>query len=137
MPGSELGGTEGALCLYCFGSGKGAVASLLKVPRLLALPEFQKSLSRGRGGKGAGGAEDGRRGCAITVLEGGQSANPVRHCELLPQAAARERLLTHLQTDPKAIPTFLSFLFKVQKALCCPRERIFGQAVECKEKGGS
>lgn len=39
---------------------------------------------------------------------------------------------------PRIVPTifFLSF-FKVQKALCCPRERIFGQAVQCKVKGGS
>lgn len=50
--------------------------------------------------------------------------------QLLPQ-----HLLTH--PDPREIPTFLSFFFffKVQKALCCPRERIFGQAVE--RKGGS
>lgn len=60
--------------------------------------------------------------------------------KLLPQAAATEHLLTHLNIDPKEIPTFLSiffFFFKVQKALCCPRERIFGQAVQCKVRGGS
>lgn len=78
------------------------------------------------------------QGCAITVfLEGGQSAN--RHQSLI---SSRHRLLllsvsshTSILTEKKLRPFF--FFFKVQKALCCPRERIFGQAVQCKVKGGS
>lgn len=136
-----LDGKEGPLCLYCFGSGEGA---LLGAPGLLALPcrasgeEPETELQeRGQGGVGLEDEAAGQ-GCAITVLpEGEQSANESITSKLLPQAAAIEHLLTHFNIDPKEIPTFLLFFFKVQKALCCPRERIFGQAVQCKEKGGS
>lgn len=61
--------------------------------------------------------------------------------ELVGIDIAHRPLLTstssHGNIDPKQDSTFFYFFFKVQKALCYPRERIFGQAVLCKGKEGS
>lgn len=143
------------LCLYCFGSGKGACSvspwggSHFRplVPGLLPLPhrasgggEPEAGLQE-RGREGTGWGQDGgTRLCYRLPFGWGAECKPASIVyQLLPQAAATEHLLTHLNIDPKEIPTFRSifFFFKVQKALCCPRERIFGQAVQCKVRGGS
>lgn len=138
-----LGGKEGAPLPLLLWKWQGC-SWRLSSRCLGSLPspiEFQKSLRlgcrKGPGRDGAGG-RGGGQGCAITVLlEGEQSANP--HL-LLISSCHRLLLLSissHISilTQKKFRPFFL--FFKVQKALCCPRERIFGQAVQCKEKGGS
>lgn len=126
------------------------LASLLRMSGLLLATSCGTSGGGGepetglqeRGQGGRDGSEDTEvgQGCAITVLpEGEQSAN--RRLSLL---SSCHRLLllsisshTSTLTQKKFRPFFLFFFFKVQKALCCPRERIFGQAVQCKVKGGS
>lgn len=61
---------------------------------------------------GAGGREGGARLCYRYPHRWGAECKSASVLyKLLPQAAAIEHLLTHLNIDPKEIPTFLSFFF--------------------------
>lgn len=136
-----LGGKEGAplpLLLWKWQGCSWRLSSRCQgsLPSPTEFQSLRLGCRKGIGRDGAGGR--GGQGCAITVLlEGKRSANP--HLSL---TSSRHRLLllsssSHISTltQKKFRPFFL--FFKVQKALCCPRERIFGQAVQYKEKGGS
>lgn len=62
--------------------------------------------------EGAGGREGGAGLCyRYPHRWGAECKSASVTCELLPRAAATEHLLTHLNIDPKEIPTFLSFFF--------------------------
>lgn len=67
---------------------------------------------KGAGEGGAGGREGGARLCYRYPHRWGAECKSASVLyKLLPRAAAIEHLLTHLNIDPKEIPTFLSFFF--------------------------
>lgn len=93
------------------------LASLLKVPGLLALPhrvseEPETGMQKGAR-KGWGWRTRRRARLCYHCPSGGRAECKSASItyKLLPQAAAIEHLLTHFNIDPKEIPTFLLFFF--------------------------
>lgn len=118
------------------------LASLLKVPRLLAPPtEFQKSLRLGcRKGQEGTGLEDEAGKVVLSCPSGGRAECKSASItyKLLPQAAAIEHLLTHFNIDPKEIPTFSFFFFLKCKKLSAALERgSLDRPFNAKKKGAA
>lgn len=119
------------------------LASLLKVPRLLALPHRvseEPETGMQKGDRKGWGWRTRRARLCYHCPSGGRAECKSASItyKLLPQAAAIEHLLTHFNIDPKEIPTFLSFFFLKCKKLSAALERgSLDRPFNAKKKGAA